>query len=274
MEDKLRLTKVLLERAVCALLNELEAKAVHRTHGEHDVEVSFPDGFRRSIRDNFVSLQSSKRFVVEVKSHESRSVKIEDVRQLHDWVLRETRRLLPLEEQERQLLNLQWAFNRLRQEFDSLKGARREAEAREKFLKDIDWNLSELQASLESAVYSLTFLVKGLLVINNHYNLAPEERPVAITSFALQYAVDHGIAVLSWPDLLRWHQRITIGETDPLDFWCPLFETAGYFTIVDYDWRRRTDFYYNIFNAGEVILSPGTGPRFLHPEPEVQFGHT
>jgi hypothetical protein len=258
-----QLTAVPLEEAVASVLQMLEAEVRRGPKGEHDLEVSFPRTFVRQIgREHTARLNVNKRIVVEVKSDLKGGAGISDLRQLHDWVLRESRRVLPAEELENSLFALEQTkleaeYRFLDDEsFDYSKGEMEDARAA----------VLELIEAVDLALMSMAFRVKGLLVINHHAAAAENKRARVIESNALPYAQANHLAVITWQKLQEVAARIGEGALDPINFWCRLFETDGVFELVEYDWMQESTFQHTLFGAGELTVTSEV--KFLRPEPE------
>ena len=262
----LRLVSDNLEDAVAEILRELGASAERGPKGEHDLEVTFPEPFIRELGGGLVTRFSvKKRFVVEVKSSQREGAKLGELRQVHDWVLRESRRIVTPEDQEYYLSALEAAsadaeFRLEGSEFD--RSAGEEADAQEA--------LRDLRKATELALNSLRYRVKGLLVINHCIALDGRGGRPFLEKNALEFARQNHIAVMSWQQLLEVGKSVWEGVLDPLNFWCLLFELRGPFEIANYDWRARATFQYDLFDQYEVTAE--TKSLFLRPEPEAMLG--
>jgi len=259
----LELTSTDLEVAVAQMLSRLGGETQLGPKDAHDAEIAFPNPFVRQVRGGYVArINSNKRIVVEVKSDLKGETKLSDLRQLHDWVLRESRRIVPVESQDYYMSALEEAkrnadFRLPRQ--GSLDKPDREDLAREA--------VEGLISAVDLAVMSLTFCVKGLLVINHTAALQEKRKGRYIGGNALQYAQANHLAVMTWQQLLTAAERVESGSLDMLDFWCLLFETDGAFELVEYDWKDRSIFMHSLFSPAELIVISES--KFLRPEPEA-----
>lgn len=263
----LKLVSTGLEKEVAEVLGRLEAKAEPGPRGEHDVEVTFPEPFVRKMGAELVKLRSNKKFVVEVKSSQRKGAKLDDLRQTFDWVLRESRRIVPPELTASYLAAVESAKLDVdfRLEGDSLKRSAAENE-------DASKAVTNFYEAVDLLVTGLNYRVKGLFIINHHAGAGPhgKERPLLEQNIAEFAKVNH-IAVMSWQQLLEVAERFEEGHLDPLDFWSMLFETDGVFELFDYDWRARTSFQCSLFDLTEVDMI--SGAKFLRPEPEAKLRH-
>jgi hypothetical protein len=251
-----------LEEAVADLLGGLEAKASPGPVREHDLEVTFPEPFVRMVGTRSVNIRVNKKFVVEVKSSQRKGAKLEDLRQTYDWVLRESRRLVPPETQAALLSTVEDALGDL--EF-RLEGEAFERSAAEN--ADARSAMKDLVRAVELLLNGTSFRVKGLFIINhNVQNSASSVRPM-VESNILEFAKINQIAIMSWAQLLNIAAMVKAGEVDPLNFWSCLFETNGLFELGDYQWRERVRFQESLFDPREVgVLSD---IKFLKREPEA-----
>lgn len=252
-----------LEGAVSDTLSSLNAKCQPGPKGEHDLELFFPEPFVRRIRDEYTTrLDVNKRFVVEVKSNLRGGAKISDLRQLHDWVLRETERVVPPETHDHLLYALEEA--KLDAEYALPED---QAEMSEDDIDGIRYALEELATAVDVALMSTTYRVKGLLVVNHHVAAEGLSTAPVLEPNALRYAKANHLATVSWRQLLEVRESVKDGNLDPINFWCALFETDGEFIPAAYNWKERVSFQGSLFSDDEVVV---TGqPKFLRPEPEV-----
>lgn len=262
---ELKLVSKGLEEGVAAVLNQLEASAQPGPAGEHDLEVTFPNLFEREIGIGRVKLKVNKKFVVEVKSSQRKGAKLDDLRQTHDWVLRESRRIVPLELQARYLSTLEEArldvdFRLAGDAFERSEGEREDARAA----------VTDLLEAVDLVLTSLRLRVKGIFVMNHHIDAEAgrSERPL-LEQNILEFAQINHIAVMSWQQLLEVADRVKKGTLDSIDFWSLLFETDGLFELSRYDWRERATFLCSLFDPSEVEVL--TGAKFLRRGPEVNL---
>jgi hypothetical protein len=206
---------------------------------QHDLEVTFPGAFLRHVDSDYVArIDISKKFVVEVKSDLRGGAGLSHVRQLHDWVLRETKRIVPAEVQDSYLFALEQA--KLDVDFHPLRSAVFNFTQGE--IEDAHSAMESLVEAVDLALANLMFRVKGLLVVNHHAAVAENKRARIIASNALSFAKANHLAVITWQTLLNVAESAKTGIIDPLNFWCQLFETDGVFEPLDYDWKRESTF--------------------------------
>lgn len=263
---KLKLVSKGLESEVAAVLGQLEATVQPGPEGEHDLEVTFPEPFERETRSGLIKLRVNKKLVIEVKSSQRKGAKLDDLRQTHDWVLRESRRIVPPEVQADYLSALESA--KLDVDFRLVGDALERSESE---LSDARAAVKELLKAIDLALNSLTFRVKGIFVINHHVDAVPgrPERPL-LEQNILEFAKINHIAVMSWQQLLEVSEKVKAGDLDPLNFWSRLFETDGIFELGRYDWRERATLQCSLFDSSEVEVI--TGVKFLQREPEERLG--
>lgn len=264
---QLRLVSDELEDAVAGVLRQLEAGVRRGPKGEHDLEVTFPNPFVRELGNGLVTrFTVNKRIVVEVKSSQREGAKLSELRQLHDWVLRESERVVPPEVQGGLLSTLEDAklnarFRLAGDQFDRSVG---EVDSAEEAVEDL------IEAA-DLALVGLVYRVKGVLIINHHAALPEGERSRPfLEKNALDYALRNHLAVMSWQQLLEIEERTHEGSLDPLNFWCPLFETDGVFKSRAYDWREKAGIQHTLFDLREVSVV--TDAKFLKAEPESMLG--
>lgn len=261
--EMLQLTSTPLEEAVHNLLSSLEAEVRPGPNGEHDLEITFPRPFVRQVDDeNVARVEVNKKIVVEVKSEQKGGASLKHLRQLHDWVMRESRRIVTADEQSWHLASLEQAS--LNVDYRLPKGdvsgySRGEVE-------DARTAMKALRDATDTAIMSLTYRTKGLLVINHHAATAENKRVRVIESNALSYARVHHLAVITWDKLLGIADKVHVDTLDPLNFWCCLFETDGVVESFEYDWRQE-GFSYDLFKPNEVTIK--SRAKFLRYEPET-----
>jgi hypothetical protein len=263
----LRLVSDDLEDAVAGVLRQLDAGVRRGPKGEHDLEVTFPSPFVRELGNGLVTrLTVNKRIVVEVKSSQKEGAKLADLRQLHDWVLRESRRIIPQELQDGYLSTLEDAKldTRFRRRGDQLPRSVGEVD-------DADEAVADLIEAVDRALTGLVYRVKGILIINHHAALSDQERNRPfLEKNALEYALRNHLAVMSWQHLVEIGEKVQEGSLDPLNVWCPLFEADGVFERAAYNWREKAGFQHMLFDPHEVSVV--TDAKFLKAEPESILG--
>jgi hypothetical protein len=264
--ETLQLRSTPLEEAVQVLLSSFEAVVRPGPNGEHDLEITFPTPFVRQIDNEHVArIEVNKKIVVEVKSDLMGGAGLKHLRQLHDWVTRESRRIVTAEEEAWHLASLEAAL--LDVDYRLPKGdasgySKGEAE-------DARTAVQALRDAVERAIMSVTYRTKGLLVINHHANVTESKRGRVIESNALPFARSNHLAVIAWDKLLKVADKVHANAFDPLNFWCHLFETDGVVESVDYDWRQECGFSYNLFEPNELTLI--SRAKFFRPEPETRL---
>jgi hypothetical protein len=254
---QLKLVSQALEDEVAAELRTLEATVQPGPKGEHDLEVTFPVPFERKIGNYLVKIRSNKKIVIEVKSSQRKGAKLDDLRQTYDWVLRESRRIVSVEDQAADLADLETAMLDVDFRLAGNHLVRSEGE-----LVDARSAVDELFKAVDRAVNSLRFRVKGLLVINHHIDAEVDraERPL-LEQNTLTFAKANHIAVISWQQLLEAAKKANLGDLDPVNFWSQLFDTGGIFEHGSYNWRDRASLQSSLFDSSEAEII--TDARFL-----------
>jgi hypothetical protein len=262
------LTGTDLEAAVADAFTRVGAEVTAGPAGLHDLVLTFPRPFERpGPRGSLVRFQSRASFIVEVKSGARKTAQLEDVRQLLDWIERETVRRTSWDERDRKLGRLRGAQLEAREEFQRLRHllatgaiAGSDGELSREHVRLCD----RIDQATTELVDALTSRPKGILVMNHQTALPVVERDRPFSEHTVSFAMERGIGLLAWPDLLRLVAEVEAGVTDPLDFFCDAYDSCGVLDWADYRTEAHCVSFMSVhFGTDRGTVLPEVRPAFV-----------
>ena len=261
-----RLNQRDLELAAMSEFSRLGCYVEEGPPGGHDLLISFPCEFNRKVANGLkTTLGIDKTFVVEVKSHEKRSAQLDDLRQLQDWVRRESARNSPSRLQKFLLNELKVARSQVENSLNKLADLKSPSDtALATAVNEAQAVYGSLETRIEQTLAALLYRCKGIFLINHQYELDFRSDPFSYN--IRQFAEENRLVLIDWLTLLETSEQIASSTRDPLDFWCSLYETSGIFKLdPKYSWKDSAEWCGSLFDHDGCSLV--SGRPFLMPLP-------